>query len=231
MIERFETLVQPSLRRKFGRASYLDFGPVLKYVDPQLAAESPATRELPPGTAPFGQAGVRADVVIDAVRITEKQQSGIGLSTGVSAYPELWDAGDAFGEAHAVARVLIPVGWPTLALRIGGQRCWGTFPLHESAFLGGRWTVRGFRWNRFAGDTSAYGSAELRVPVAKFSNQHLGVIGFADAGRVWMDGGSPGSWHAAGGGGVWIGGAERQATVTYAKGDEHRVYFYLGLPF
>lgn len=234
LVERFELLVKPSLRYRLGEKSSLEFGPVVKYVDPQLASGSPAAIESPPGTEPFGQVGGRADLVLDRTVVDEKKQSGFGFDLGASAYPSAWDADDAFGEAHALARAFVPLGWPTLALRAGGQRSWGTFPLHESAFIGGRWTVRGFRWNRFAGDTSAFGSVELRVPLASlklFTRGQLGLLGFADTGRVWLDGESDGDWHTGGGGGLWFGNSERQASVAYAYGDEHRIYFYMGLPF
>ncbi|HEX6792125.1 MAG TPA: BamA/TamA family outer membrane protein [Candidatus Krumholzibacteria bacterium] len=231
MIERFEVLVRPSFRREFGHASALEFGPVLRYVDPQLPAGGPVTDAPPPGSEPFGQAGLRADLTLDIARFEKREQKGFQFDLGGSAYPAMWDATDDFGEAHAIARAYIPLGWPTLALRAGGQRCWGVFPLHESAFIGGRWTLRGFRWNRFAGDASAYGTAELRVPVAEISDGQLGVIGFGDAGRVWMGDESEGGWHSGLGAGLWYGSGSRQASVAWAKGDEHRVYFWWGMPF
>ena len=195
---------------------------------------SPAESAEPLGSKHFGQGGVRADLTVDKTTIMARRQSGFGLQAAVSGYPAVWDAEESFGEAHALARLFIPLGWPTLALRAGGQRSWGSFPLHESAFIGGRWSLRGFRWNRFAGDTSAFGSAELRVPLVRMTlltRGQLGVIGFADAGQVWMDGISAGDWHTGAGGGLWFGSLGQQVSVTYAKGDEYRVYFYYGMPF
>jgi hemolysin activation/secretion protein len=162
------------------------------------------------------------------------QQRGFGVQVGGSAYPAVWDASEPFGEAHAIARVYIPLGWPTVALRAGGQRVWGTFPLHESAFIGGRTSVRGFSWNRFAGDASVFGNAELHVPVARITlltRGQLGVIGFTDAGRVWLNGESEGDWHTSAGGGVWFSTIGHALSVTYAKGEKGRVYVSLGLPF
>lgn len=59
----------------------------------------------------------------------------------------------------------------------------------------------------------------------------LGVIGFTDTGRVWMDDESDGDWHTGFGGGLWFGTVGRQVSATYAYGDEHRVYFYTSMPF
>ncbi|MGQ0537552.1 MAG: hypothetical protein ACT4R6_01285, partial [Gemmatimonadaceae bacterium] len=33
----------------------------------------------------------------------------------------------------------------------------------------------------------------------------FGLVGFMDAGRVYVDNESPGGWHSVSGGGVWIG--------------------------
>jgi len=234
LIKRDELLVLPSLCYSFSTSSALAFGPVIKYVDPEIPIGSPAESTEPMGTEPFGQIGIRADLTIDKTTIMAARQSGFGLQAGVSGYPAAWDADESFGEARALARLFIPLGWPTLALRAGGQRSWGGFPLHESAFIGGRWSLRGFRWNRFAGDASAFGSVELRVPLLRITlliRGQLGIVGFADAGRVWMDGNSAGDWHTGAGSGLWFGSLGQQVSVTYAKGDEHRVYFYYGMPF
>ncbi len=234
LITRDELLVLPSLCYSFSTTSALAFGPVIKYVDPEIPAGSPAEADAPLGSEPFGQVGVRADLTIDKTTVMAARQSGLGFQVGVSEYPAVWDAEESFGEAHALARVFVPLGWPTLALRAGGQRSWGDFPLHESAFIGGRWSLRGFRWNRFAGDASAFGSVEMRVPLVRLTllvRGQLGIVGFVDAGRVWMDGNSAGDWHTGAGTGLWFGSLGQQVSITYAKGDEHRVYLYYGMPF
>jgi len=234
LIERDELLVQASLRYSFSKTSGLEFGPVVKHVNPEVPTASPAGVTNPTGSESFGQIGARAELSVDKTTVLPERQSGFGVDAGVSGYPAVWDAEESFGEAHALARVFVPLGWPTLALRAGGQRNWGAFPLHESSFIGGRWSLRGFRWNRFAGDASAFGSVELRVPLFRLTlltRGQLGVIGFGDAGRVWMDGESEGDWHTGAGGGLWFGSLGQQVSFTYAKGDEHRIYFYFGMPF
>jgi len=234
LIKRDELLVEGLLLYSFSPTNALAFGPVIKHVKPEIPTGSPAEFAAPPGSESFGQIGARVDLTIEKTTIKAERQSGFGVNVGASAYPAAWDADESFGEAHALARLFIPLGRPTLALRAGGQRSWGSFPLHESAFIGGRWSLRGFRWNRFSGDASAFGGAELRLPIARITlltRGQLGVIGFADAGRVWLDGDSEGDWHAGAGGGLWFGSLGQQVSVTYARGDEHRVYLYYGMPF
>ena len=50
---------------------------------------------------------------------------------------------------------------PTLALHLGGKRVWGRFPFQEAAYIGDGSTVRLGRANRYGGEASLYGCAEL----------------------------------------------------------------------
>jgi hemolysin activation/secretion protein len=96
---------------------------------------------------------------------------------------------------------------PTLALRAGGQHVWGRYPFHESAFLGGPRTIRGLRRQRYAGDSAAYGNAELRLTLVDRDEAFLsrfGVFGLADGGRVWLAGETSDVWHHGFGGGVFV---------------------------
>ena len=57
---------------------------------------------------------------------------------------------------------------------------------------------------------------------------HLGALGLADAGRVYLDGDSPGGWHAGYGGGLSFRTLGHAATVVYAHGERGIVYVTLG---
>ena len=97
---------------------------------------------------------------------------------------------------------------PVLALRAGGKKLWGPFPYFDAAFLGGSETFRDGREAAVGGRRSVYGTAELRVPIAKFPfilPLDVGALGFMDMGRVYVNGHSPGGWQKAAGGGFWVG--------------------------
>jgi hypothetical protein len=51
-------------------------------------------------------------------------------------------------------------------------------------------------------------------------------LGLTDAGRVYLDGDSPGGWHTSAGGGVWFRplGSGPVLSVTAARGDRTRLY-------
>jgi hemolysin activation/secretion protein len=140
-------------------------------------------------------------------------------------------------DAVASAFFTIPVLTdPVLAFRAGGARVFGRFPYTESAFLGGSQSLRTARRQRFAGDASIYGSTELRLPVAEFAfvfPLNVGLLGFGDIGRVYMDGNSPGGWHKGAGAGFWLGllKPETNVNVLFTNSKERRVVIGLGFDF
>ncbi len=68
--------------------------------------------------------------------------------------------------------------------------------------------LRGYPLNRFAGDASVVGNAELQVAVGRFNAAlpfRFGVLGLADVGRVFVANQSSSRWHTGVGGGFWLG--------------------------
>jgi outer membrane protein assembly factor BamA len=60
---------------------------------------------------------------------------------------------------------------------------------------------------RYAGDASLGATTELRFPLGRVPlilPLDLGVYGFADAGRVYVNGASPGGWQSGIGVGLWV---------------------------
>jgi hypothetical protein len=95
--------------------------------------------------------------------------------------------------------------------------------------------VRGLREDRYAGDGSAYGNAELRMRLGRFFALlpgDYGVFGLADVGRVFLEGESSDVWHTGVGGGFWFAFLEPANTisVSLARGDG-RTAFYLRAGF
>jgi len=129
----------------------------------------------------------------------------------------------------------------TLALRAGGRATFGKVPYFQAAFIGGgdfftgHASVRGFRDQRFAGDHAFFNNNELRVFL--FRNKLLvpcdiGLIGFADVGRVFVDGENSNKWHVGGGGGVWFAPLSRVNTISLSiANSEEETLFYMRMGF
>ncbi len=189
------------------------------------------------GTGTFQQAGLRLTVDLDERDLVSAPTRGFHLSAGASYYPEVLDVESSFGEVHGEAAGYLSPGSgnPTLAVRLGGKRLWGTFPYSDAAFIGGTDNVRGLLEQRFAGDAAVYGSAEIRLFLTRFRivfPYDLGVFGLTDTGRVFLDGEPSGTWHNSIGGGIWLAPVTRAATVqlSFAESGGRRA-FYVGMGF
>ena len=161
---------------------------------------------------------------------------GWTLESEVSAFPKIWDVKKAFGTAAASGAVHIPLpgNGTHFAVRAGGEVASTGVPILHSPAIGGRATLRGYSWRRFTGDKTAFGSAELRVPVGVlplFIRWRTGVFGLVDAGRVWYNGESDGKWHTGVGGGIWLSTLGQTFSVAYANGDSGHIYITKGLSF
>ena len=230
-------------------------GPIIKYSNTSLESNKDkfiGSLDHPVyGADSFGQIGASGEIMYDTRNNPEYATGGFLVRITGDVYPGVWNVGSAFGsidgKVHTYLTAGIPTN-PTLALRVGGKKVWGTFPFHESAFLGGPGfagigssdsPLRGFRKNRFAGDTSLYGNAELRLilaPIKLMVPGEFGIFIAADAGRVFFaaDPSDADKWHSSVGGGFWISFLQRRQTLSVAviNGDDLTgVYLRAGFMF
>ncbi len=225
------------------RAS-LALGPLISFTDPAPRSPGTGSDDVIPGGAPFDNGDpIGSDPVYQAgasarfdIRRTDRDfapRSGYDLSATAEGFPGI-GSGGASAHAAAVLRAYLPAGPVVLASRVGAARALGDFTAWNAAAIGGRATLRGHRFMRFAGDAAAYGSVELRLPLATIPfivRGDLGILGLADAGRVWDHGHSPGGFHTAVGGGIWFAGAGQAVSLYYAHGERGSLYLSLGMPF
>ncbi|PQB04221.1 metallophosphoesterase [Aureitalea marina] len=82
------------------------------------------------------------------------------------------------------------------------------YEFYQAAVLGAQTGLRGFRNQRFAGDSSLAFSGDLRYNLTRFKTGllplELGIFGGGDVGRVWLDGEDSSKWHNDLGGGFWV---------------------------
>lgn len=199
-LKQSQWILRPAVGLALGPKGALSLGPIVKYVATDSALNF-ISEERPLGFPRFGQAGLQ--LAMDHDTRDSLSSRGFVVRATSSYYPQVWDAKKPFGEISAVVSTYLtaPV-WPrpTLALRGGGKRVFGDAPYFEAAFIGGRRSLRTVKPQRFAGDASLHGTAELRVPVLRVNYilpWSIGAIGFIEAGRVYNNGESPGTWHSA----------------------------------
>ena len=225
LVVRDEAFVHPMLRYTF-EGGYLSAGPIARWTSLKPETGSVADAFITDESA--SHYGGRADFVVNATDNAALPRRGFTLNTSALAF-------ESHGVARGTAATYLSIGSPVLGLRVGGSKAFGDQFLPDAAFIGGQATLRGYRYNRFAGDAAVFGGAELRIPLTRavlFTRGDLGILGLADAGRVWLDGESPGGWHTAFGGGLWFHTIGQTISVSYAKGeDEGRLYIKFGAPF
>ena len=241
--------VEPRLVVPFSHRVEVSFGPsaTLSRTDFQAGRIIAALRPYGSGgegptstTGTFAQLGFKMDFALDARDVPANASRGVYLRVGGSVFPKIWDVETTFGEAHGEVATYLSAGdatfRPTLALRAGGKRLWGTFPFQEAAFIGDARTIRLGRQNRYAGDAAVYGNAELRLRLSRiflFLPGHIGIFGIADAGRVFLEGESSDTWHTAFGGGIWMSFVQPGNTLSAAvtRSDDERTAVYLSAGF
>jgi hypothetical protein len=221
-----------------GRQLTAQVGPVIRYTSTDFSRGGMISIARPYGSGEFGTLGARLGLDLDSRDAPAAATRGAHVAVEGTVYPAAWDVQSTFGsvsgQASTYLTARIPLR-PTLALRVGGDKVWGTYPYTAAAFIGGQRTVRGLRAYRFEGDASAYGNAELRLPISKLdvlAPFELGIFGLADVGRVWLKGESSDTWHSAFGGGISLAFLNARNTVTaaVARGD-HQTGVYLGSGF
>lgn len=220
-VEQHQVFVRPAIDAPLGDGQKLSLGLMVKYVDRDLVPGTYLSDSLPYGseknlTMGALTAGLTSDTRDDQRFATR----GAYLQLSASYFPEMFNIDNHFGKLRAEARTYLSASVltdATLALRVAGEKVWGKYPFFESAFIGGEPTVRGFERQRFAGDASLYGNAELRFFLTKFNFLVPGAMGLSvmgEGGRVYLQGESSNLWHTAVGGGIWLALIKSSFTVS-----------------
>jgi hypothetical protein len=235
--EHRQFLLQPSFRFGLDKVEWW-VGPRVQFQQTETANTLLGTSR-PYGFGDFGQVGINTRFIADGRNRLVGATRGLRLGLEGNYYPKAWNVDEAFGEAHGELSAHLRV----LHLRVGGKKVWGRYPFHEAAFLGGPDTVRALRRQRYAGDAAVFGNAELRLPLFQFTvllPLRFGVLGLADAGRVWLEGESSDKWHKGYGAGAFLSflKPENTISITAAKDPDAtgldsgiRVYFNAGFAF
>jgi hypothetical protein len=197
----------------------------------------------PYGVGPFGSIGGIVTARFDTRDDRAYARHGVFIDVSNRAAPAVWNAQSAYDKARGTATVfLTPENFfiqPTLALRVGGEKIWGTAPYQDMAHIGATapgepFSVRGYIADRFTGTAAAFGNAQLELPIARprlLLPVTIGLIGINDIGRVFLPGDHSSTWHDGYGGGFFLAplAGTFNASFTLVHGaDGNRFYFGYG---
>lgn len=193
------------------------------------------------GTGAFAQLDLAGEVQLDTRDVPAAARSGVRLVARGIVHPEVFDVQSTYATLEGAASTYLAAAGapfvPTLALRAGGKKVFGSFPFQDAAFIGGAETVRLGRENRYAGDAAVWGNAELRLELFEallLLPAKVGIFGLADAGRVFHEGdpADADALHTAFGGGLWVAWLNRAGTLSAAIArSAERTAVYVGAGF
>jgi hypothetical protein len=222
----------------FGPWTAFSLGTEFKYVTITLDPDTLLGQEKPYGARDFSQVSIRFMLNFDTRDFNVSASSGFRAQIEGFFSPGIFDVDESFGGIQAETAAYLSCGKPLmLAFRIGGKRVFGKYPFHEAAFIGGTATVRGYPRERFAGDASMYGSAELRLTLGKtiiLVPGEFGIFVLGDIGRIFLEGESSRKWHPAAGGGFFFSIFDLATTFSLAVAtcqERTAVYFKAGFSF
>ncbi len=167
-----------------------------------------------------------------------------GLEFGVLAgYKQNIDSDfdNKFTYITPTASFIYPIhesGLAVLATKVQADFILGdSYEFYHAATVGGNNSLRGFRNERFLGQTSFFQTTDLRVCFIEqrtgFIPLRIGVTGGFDLGRVWNDNEDSKKWHNSYGGSVFVNGFQAfTANIGYYQSNEdNRIIFTAGFRF
>ncbi len=139
----------------------------------------------------FPSYGFQIDASLDYLNALSGNEDLVDLSTAVHTY---------FPLSRKPQLVL--------ANKVGYQKSWGTRQFYQYPDLGNLTNLRGFRNNRFHGETAFFHNIDLRLMLFEWENDILpmdvGILGGYDYGRVWMGNEESDKWHKSQTIGLWF---------------------------
>ncbi|MEM9545346.1 MAG: ShlB/FhaC/HecB family hemolysin secretion/activation protein [Bacteroidota bacterium] len=124
-----------------------------------------------------------------------------------------------------------------LANGIGYKKVGGDLQFHQYADLGNISNLRGFRNERFRGESAFYHNIDLRMHLFDWNNSWLpmevGVLGGYDYGRVWLNNETSNQWHTSYTAGIWMNILDLVVVQPYYSfvGDDEGDFFSLVMGF
>jgi hypothetical protein len=194
-----------------------------------------------PGSERVTLGGINTRIYLDFRDRQIFATRGLQFLAENSLYSNLNGSSGTFGLAETYLKYFgtVKIGIPvTLVVKAGGSKNYGEeIPYYKYTFLGQFSNLRGYKRNRFTGDASTYINTEIRLHLGRVRSLILpfetGLIGFYDAGRVWLNGTSEGDLHAGYGAGFYISPITRDYLVTFMleSSIEERLLFRFGFGF
>jgi hemolysin activation/secretion protein len=210
--------LSPSISKRFGFGSRIDLTPSYQYINMEDSDDEPRFVFTPASglTADdFGKrhyAGLSAGYTFERLDNAGFPSRGGEFHARAGMRTSLSETDITHGLLSAGGALYIPFNaneTVVLATHIEADKIIGDYEFFHALTLGGPDRLRGYKRDRFAGDTRFLHATDLRFRLFRSRGIvpfTLGVYGSFDYGRVWYESVLPDdeSWHTAFGGGIYI---------------------------
>jgi hypothetical protein len=160
--------------------------------------------------------------------IKSNLKSYAGLNLDSKTYTQLYSELTYYLKIDSAGRLVF-------SDRIGGGISFGHPAFYQSLFLGGQGNLLGYMQNRFSGKQLFYNNLQARYKLAAIGGYilpgQLGLTGFFDVGRVWIDGEHSSQWHRGSGGGIYFSPASMTVIQVIAGHSSEGWYPYISFNF
>lgn len=232
--------VFPAFKRHLGKYSSIKMGPVYDYVKiektPDRYISSDDAAQYITDFSARNLLGARVEYELQNIDDSVLTLRGIRWLTAITAQRELRDGALSPTKLESELSLYIPMpNHSALALRAGGAHLIGGFEFYRANTIGGQnvdresGNLRGYVRGRYAGRSSVYFNADLRIKLISFRTYlfpaRFGVLGFYDQGRVWVDDETSNIWHSSYGYGIWLNPFGKAiVNLTYGISKEEKLY-------
>jgi hypothetical protein len=232
--------IYPSIKFKLFKEVTADFGLSYNYSEISLRNNILLNGfpEANYGLGPFKLFGIHSTLNYDSRDNIMNPYKGFYFNLSGSYFPQWLSNKEDFTKIGFDTRTYLTINAITditLALRAGGEKLSGTYPFFKAAFIGGQDNLRGYSRERFSGDASLFGQAELRTFLAETKiilRGRFGYLAFIEAGKVFIENINSEKWHPSYGGGLWISYLQRQLNFNFiAANSSEKLSVYLVTSF
>jgi outer membrane protein assembly factor BamA len=206
-----EAIVSTAFQHKIGKQSSVIFTPFYQRIqlrrdDDRFLDKASYNGEELANYASNHFGGMRADLQLQKLDNLLLPTKGVFFSTGVAHVRNITKP-RAFTNYNAYTRFYIPfIKHFVLSIENGAATVIGEPEFYQLNAIGGN-NLRGFRRDRFWGETIFHNNNELQylfnAPEKLFKGK-IGLLAFADQGRVWKKGEQSDKWHYGYGGGIIV---------------------------
>ena len=172
-----------------------------------------------------GFAGANIGYVFQKLNDSVLPMKGVSFLVNASYINNLRNNKNSFGRFSTALNIYIPVTHKIgIALKNAASTITGTPLFYQYANIGGSATLRGFRRERFYGNSSVYNQNELQWITnvhSRIYNGKISLFGLYDVGRVWLKNENSTIWHTSYGGGLILSPYNLvSASISYAVSKE-----------